>query len=113
MGWQQQFFDDPADTIVVFGTAAHRQHDMQEFIDTARDGWRISRTLDLTRSILQLRCLRIDRTDRFTVSGYLVSQNPRAISTVRATRVVITGTAAALGHPAHVADWHDFLRYKA
>lgn len=113
--WQQQFFDDPADIIVVFGTGAHRQHDMQEFLDLSQDraDWIVGRTLDLTRSIMQLRCLRKDRADRFTVSGYLVSQNPRAISTVRAMRVVITGTAAALGHPAHVADWHEFVRYKA
>jgi len=110
--WQQHFLDDPADMIVVFGTAAHRQHDMQQFLDAVRDraDWSISRTLDLTRSIIHLRCLQIDRRDRFDIKGYVVSQNPRAISTVRATRVVITGTAAALGHPAHVADWHEFLK---
>ena len=113
--WQQQFLDDPADMIVVFGTAAHRQHDMQLFIDGMKHHayCAVSRTLDLTRSIIQLRCLRIDRRDRFDIKGYVVSQNPRAISTVRATRVVITGTAAALGAPAHVADWHEFVRSAA
>lgn len=113
--WQTQFLDQPSDMVIVFGTVQERRDSILHFIDGMRHNadWAIQPMLDLTRSIYHLRALRYDRSARFDLHGYIVTQNPRAIPINRPARVVITPHAAALGRPVDLSSWYEFIGWKA
>ena len=113
--WQQQFLDQPSNMVIVFGSTPERQHSIREFVEGMRHhtDWLVQPMLDLTRSIYHLRALRTDRSARFDLHGYIVTQNPRAIPINRPARVVITSQAAAFGRPVDLSSWYEFIGWKA